>query len=242
MRLMRSVGVALLLSFWVVMSLAQDAPVPVEKEPFHTLSFRNEHVVVLRVEIPPHQTTQLHQHVRQYLTVSLADARITSTVPVAPNLPQPPLVQETRRKGEAWMAEPVVHTVRNDGDRPFRATVVEFLACQKNLKPVNRKPSRYCNPKSKVACVRERYLFCTDRLCVSEVEMGPGAITMKHSHSTDHMVIALSDLEMKDWIAGRPAAEMRDQKSGQTLFLDAGITHQVENGPQAARMIVVSWR
>ena len=217
-------------------SLAQNPPVPVEQEPFHSPIFRNEHVLAVKVEIPPHQTTELHQHNHQYLTVSLSDGTLTATVPG-----QPPAL-EKRRRGEAWMSPAMAHAVHNDGDAPFRATVVAFFAHQGEVKPVARKPSRYCNPRSKTACVSERYLFCTDRICVSEVEMGPGAITMKHSHSTDHLVIAVSDLDMKDWIEGRPAATMRSQKSGEVLYVDAGITHQLENGPKPARFITVSWK
>ena len=233
---MRAGALALLVSLSLVTSFAQNAPVPAEKEPFHAPIFRNEHVLVLGVEIPPHQTTQIHQHVHQYLAVALTDSTITATVPG-----QSP-VQEKRSRGEAWMGNPVAHTVRNDGDTPFRAVVVDLFARQGEVKLRDSKPSRYCNPRSKTACVSERYLFCTDRICVSEVEMGPGAITMKHSHSTDHMVIAVSNLDMKDWIEGRPAATMRTQKSGEVLFIDAGITHQLENGPKAVKFITVSWK
>lgn len=218
------------------MSLAQNTAVPVEQEPFHAPNFRNEHVQVLEVQIPPHQATRLHRHAHQYLTVALTDSTLTSIVAGQP------AATGQHHRGDVWMDEPVEHTVRNDGDTPFRAVVVSFFARQGTPKPVTRKPSRYCNPKSTTACVTERYLFCTDRVCVSEVEMGPGAMTMKHSHSTAHMVIAVSDLEMKDWIEGRPSAEIRTQKSGQVLYLDAGITHQIENGPKAVKFITVSWK
>lgn len=233
---MRNGVLTLLVSLSLVTSFGQQAPVPAEEEPFHSTMFRNEHVLAVGVEIPPHQTTQVHQHAHQYLAVSLTNATLTTSVPGKP------AVQQKRRRGEAWMASPVVHAVRNDGDTSFRATVVDFLARQGEVKPSTQKPSRYCNPKSTTACVSERYLFCTDRICVSDVEMGPGALTMKHSHSTDHMVIAISDLEMKDMIEGRPAAVTRSQKSGQVVFVDAGITHQLENGPKPARFITVSWK
>ncbi len=232
---MRTGALGLLLSICLA-CLAQNPPVPAEQEPFHSPIFRNEHLLAVRVEIPPHQTTQFHQHAHQYLGVSLSDATLTTTMPG-----QPP-AQEKRWRGEARMGNPVAHSVRNDGDTPYRATVVEFFARQGAVKPLERKPSHYCNPRSTTACVTERYLFCTDRVCVSEVEMGPGALTIRHSHSTDHMVIAISDLNMKDWIQGRPAAAMRTQKSGEVLYIDAGITHQLENGPQPARFITVSWK
>ncbi len=232
---MRCAAVALLATLYLGTSLAQ-APVPAEQEPFHSPIFRNERVLAIEVEIPPHQTTQVHQHVHQHLSVSLTDGTLSVTA-----TGQPP-VQEIRRRGEARMGSPVAHSVRNDGDRAYRATVVDFFARQGEAKPLQRKPSHYCNPKSTTACVTERYLFCTDRICVSEVEMGPGALTMRHSHSTDHMVIAVSDLDMKDWIEGRPSAQMRSQKSGQVLYLDASITHQLENGPQPAQFLTVSWK
>lgn len=215
---------------------AAQAPVPAEKEPFHREVFHNEHLEAVEVEIPPHQTTQLHRHDHDYVAVSLTDSTVTAMVPGK----EP--VQEKRHTGQVWMGKRTAHQVRNDGDTLYRATSVEFLAAQGEAKPVNRKASHYCNPHSKTACVNERYLFCTNRVCVSEVEMGPEAVTIRHSHSTDHLVIAVSDLEMRDWIEGRPAAVLRDQKSGQVLYLDAGITHQLANGSKPARMIVVSWK
>jgi quercetin dioxygenase-like cupin family protein len=220
----------------LVTGASAQAPVAAEQEPFHKQIFRNENVQVVGVEIPPHQTTQLHRHEHDYLAVSLTDATVTTTVPGKDT------VQEKRQRGEARMGKPVVHAVRNDGNTPYRATAAEFLVPQGEVKPVNDKPSRYCNPNSKTACVAERYLFCTARICVSDVEMGPGAVTMKHTHSTDHMLIAVSDLDMKDWIEGQAAAVMRQQKSGEVLFVAAGITHQLVNGPTTARMIVVSWK
>lgn len=233
---MRTVALVLLLSFCAVPGVAQNAPVPAEKEPFHTPIFRNEHVVVSAVEVPPHQTTQLHRHDRPYLAVMLTDSTTTTNVPGRP--PE----QRKRRSGEVWMSDPVTHAVRNDSDAPFRATVVDFLARQSPAKPIARKATRYCNPGSKTACVTEKYLLCTDHVCVSEVEMGPGALTMRHRHSTDHMVIALNDLEMKDTIEGKPSPVVRTQKTGQVVFVDAGLTHQLENGPKPAHFITVNWK
>ncbi len=220
----------------LVTAAPAQAPVPAEKEPFHREVFHNEHLEAVEVEIPPHETTQLHRHDHDYLAVSLTDSTVTSIAPGK----EP--AQEKRQSGQVWMGRRTAHQVRNDGDTPYRATSVELMARQGEVKPISRKPSHYCNPHSKTACVTERYLFCTDRVCVSEVEMGPEAVTIKHSHSTDHLVIAVSDLEMRDWIEGRPAAVMRNQKSGEVLFVDAGITHQLANGPKPAHMIVVSWK
>jgi len=220
----------------LVSAAPAQVPVAAEQEAFHKLTFRNEYVEAVAVEIPPHQSTQLHRHAHDYLAVSLRDGTVTTTAPGKDP------AQEKRQRGEAWMGKATDHVVRNDGETPYRAVAVEFKAPQGEVKPVHDKTSRYCNAKSKTACVTERYLFCTAKVCVSEVKMGPGAVTMKHSHSTDHMVIAISDLDMKDWIEGRPAAVARSQKSGEVLFVDAGITHQLANGPKPVRMIVVSWK
>lgn len=225
------------MTFGIAAAAPSQAPVPADQEPMHRLFFSNEHVHALRVEIPPQEASQLHRHDRDALVVWLVDSTFSSMEPGKP--PQ----QFTRKRGEAQMTKAgLVHSVRNDGNAGFRTTVVEFMAPQGEIKQLTSKPSRYCNPNSKTACVTERYLFCTAKVCVSEVEMGPGAVTMKHSHSTDHLVIAVSDLEMKDWIEGRPAAVERSQTGGEVLFVDAGITHQLANGPKPAHMIVVSWK
>ena len=117
---------------------------------------------------------------------------------------------------------------RNTEDSRLTAIAVEFA---KPLGPKDRhgkSDTRYCNPGSKTACVSEKYLFCTTKVCVEDVRMGAGAVTTKHSHDTDHMIIAISDYALADDIVGK-GMTMRTVKSGGVEYIPAGITHTLTN-------------
>lgn len=124
----------------------------------------------------------------------------------------------------AGSAEPT----HNAGATPLRAVAVEFAAPQGKVELKQGHPTRYCNPGSKTACVDEKYLFCTAKVCVEDVTMGAGAVTTRHSHDTDHMILAVSDYSMSDDIVGKGMA-MRDVKSGGVEYTPAGLTHVLTN-------------
>lgn len=227
---------ALCLAALAVAAAAQDA-VPVEQEPFHQTVLDNEHVRVFLVEVPAGKSTLLHRHTRDYMAVILGDARITNLMsgdrPAALAL----------KKGEVSpLKGGFVHAVHNDGATPFRNVAVEF----KHPQGASTKPQqpgwKYCNKGSKTACVEETYLFCSEHVCVSDVTMGVGAVTLKHRHSTDHMLIAVSAFRLSDAVEGQGTVR-REEKSGDVVYLAKGINHQITNsGKRPARFIVVVWR
>jgi hypothetical protein len=125
---------------------------------------------------------------------------------------------------------------------PLRAVTVEFTTAQGKVEPKQGHPTRYCNPGSKTACVEEKYLFCTAKVCVEDVTMGAGAVTTKHSHDTDHMIIAVSDYSLADDVVGKGVV-MRDVKSGGVEYTPAGITHTLTNkSGKDIRFVVVVFR
>lgn len=123
-----------------------------------------------------------------------------------------------------------------------RAVQVEFAEPQGHIQPEKPRSSRYCNPGSKTACVAEKYLFCTAKACVEDVTMGPGAITTKHSHETDHMIVAITDYSLSDDVVGK-GVTMRNVKSGGVEYSPAGITHTLTNKSAGEiRFVVVVFR
>lgn len=123
-----------------------------------------------------------------------------------------------------------------------RAVTVEFSSSQGAEEKKHPAPSRYCNPGSKTACVSEKYLLCTPKMCVEEATMGAGAVTTRHSHDTDHMIIAISDYSLSDDVAGKGVV-MRNVKSGGVEYIPAGITHTLTNKSGGdIRFVVVAFR
>jgi len=53
-------------------------------------------------------------------------------------------------------------------------------------------------------------------------------ITTKHGHTTDHMLVAMSDYELTDRVKGKGIV-VRTRKSGEVDYIPAGITHRITN-------------
>ena len=233
---MRRVIPFLLLAALALAAQTPESPVPITSEPSHHLYLENDQVRVFQVEAPPHAATLVHQHDHDYIFVSLGASDLRNeVVGKAP-------VELKLDDGEVhWSKGGFAHRIINLSDQPFRNVTIELLRAQGAATPSTQPASRYCNPGSQTACVSERYLFCTERVCVSDVTMGPGAATMRHTHSTDHMVVAVTDMQMTDEIEGKPAVE-RTIKAGSAAYIEAGITHRLINGAQAARFITLQFK
>lgn len=151
------------------------------------------------------------------------------------------------------------HAEENRGKTETRAVTIDFLEpagkqqdpqhgankyCGEEPSAVSHQPSEKANatPKAPKACVDEKYLFCTDKFCVEDVTMDPGAVSTKHSHSTDHMLVAVTDYQLTDVIVGKPK-KVRAKKAGEVEYIPAGITHQLTNtGGAKARFVVIAFK
>ena len=128
------------------------------------------------------------------------------------------------------------------GGAPMQTVHVDFAEPQGKVTRNPQPPTRYCNPSSKTACVSEKYALCTVKMCAEEVTMGPDAVTTKHSHDTDHMLIAISDYSLADDTVGKGVI-MRNVKTGGVEYIPAGITHQLTNKTgKDIRFVVVVFR
>ena len=227
---------ALLLLVAGLWAQTAEKPVAITAEPSHHLYLENEQVRVFQVEAAPHAATLVHQHDNDYIFVSLGASYIRNEV-----VGRSPVELKLEDGEVHWSKGGFAHKITNLSDQPFRNVTIELLRAQGAATPATQPASRYCNPGSQTACVSERYLFCTERVCVSDVTMGPGAATMRHTHSTDHMVVAVTDVVMTDEIEDKPAVERRI-KAGDAVYVPAGITHRLINGPQATRFITLQFR
>lgn len=215
---------------------AQEKPVSLADDPTHKLELSNRTVQVYRVEVPAGGHTLLHRHEHDSLRITLADSDSLDAI-----VGQPPVAAQRKLGETRWARSGLTHQVTNRAQTPLRGVTVELLQPGGPAQPATEPVSRYCNPGSQTACVSERYLFCTDRVCVSDVTMGAGAVTTRHTHSTDHMVIALTDFDVTDEAAGKPP-ERRVLKAGEVNYFSAGLTHQLTNSQHATRFITVVFR
>lgn len=235
--------------------------IPAAQIPGRHEVLRNKKVIVSTVELEPGTSMPMHRHERDYLAVVLTAGQMRETV-ADQNAAQSGGKKVGRMfsalhvpgaSGDKFQAGEVVynqagytHAEENKGKTAMRAVSVEFLEAAGKRSDQN-KSNKYCNPDNKKLCVEEKYLFCTDKFCVEDVTMDPGAMSTRHSHSSDHLLVAVTDYRLLDDIsAGNPGIKgkkTRVKKAGEAEYIASGITHQLTNtGPQAARFIVVAFK
>jgi uncharacterized RmlC-like cupin family protein len=93
---------------------------PVKIDPKqYKVEFENDQVRVLRVKIGPHDSTPMHEHALNRVTVYLTDQTFQVTT-------KDGKVESVQHKaGEAAWGTPLTHTEKNMSDKPFEAIVVE---------------------------------------------------------------------------------------------------------------------
>jgi quercetin dioxygenase-like cupin family protein len=218
---------------------------------------RNKKVIVSSAELQPGQMLPMHTHEHDYLVVRLDDGQVRETVQDQGAMKSgskkmgrmfgamhvPGATGDRVQAGEVqFHAAGYTHTEENKGKMAVRSVLVDFVEPVGKEKDPERKSNRYCNPDNKRMCVEEKYLSCTDKFCVEEVTMDPGAMSSKHSHTTDHMLIALSDYKLTDAAVGK-GTKVRTKKAGEVEYIRSGITHQLTNsGTAPARFVVIAFK
>jgi quercetin dioxygenase-like cupin family protein len=211
------------------------APIPDNEVPQRKVILENNKVLVSLLSIPAGDATPMHKHDHDMVTVFVDGGKTQSTFlgkqPTADKME----VGEVRFRNAGF-----THSTKNKGAGALRAVIVEFEEAQGAMKKVGTK-SRTCSPDKNV-CVEEKQLFCTDKVCVENVSMAPGSSSIRHSHATDHLIVAITDFELTDDVEGKGTV-VRTHKIGEVEFLPAGITHKLtNNGKEAAKFAVIVWK
>jgi mannose-6-phosphate isomerase-like protein (cupin superfamily) len=197
--------------------------------------FRNHRVTVSTLELAPRESTK-SPRARDFLVVFINDGRIQNKL-----LSRKLLTDQVDAGEVRYQKANSPFTITNEGDTPLHLVFVDFTEPQGKLEKLGTR-SHTCDPGSATACWDEHNLFCTKRVCVEDVVIAANTITHKHSHATDHMMVAVSDYELKDEVEGKGTV-IRTRKSGEMEYIPAGITHQITNSGKApAHFTVVLWR
>lgn len=226
----------LLLVFLLVPLLAAQSTTEVEitSEPSHHLAIDNQYVRVYQVEVAPHAATLMHRHGHDYVFVTLGDAHISNEV-------------EGKASAEAKLADGdtrftpgnFAHIARNLSDQPFRNVTIELLQDEKGRSA----PSHWAEESGETTFPggRRKILFVKDGVRVSEVALDPGATVPSHHHDGPHLMVAVSDLDLRSDVEGAGSMPGR-LKAGDVKWLPGGYTHTVTNtGKQVARLVTLEF-
>lgn len=209
--------------------------VEITAEPSHHLVLENEYVRVFKVEVAPHTSTLMHRHRHDYIFVTLGDAHVSNEVEG-----KPPVDLKLPDGDTRFTPGNFAHMAKDLSDEPFRNVTIELLQDEK----LRQMPSHWGSEESGERTfpgVRIRTLFVKDGVRGSEVNLEAGAVVPSHHHDGPHLVIALTDLDLRSDIEGKGAMPVHF-KSGDVKWVPGGYTHTVTNeGKAPARFITVEF-
>ena len=217
-------------------SARAEAPVvEITAEPAHHLALENEQVRVFQVEVAPQASTLMHRHSHDYLFVTLGDAHVSNEVQGKAPAELKLADGETR-----FSAGDFAHVARNLADRPFRNVTVELMQDEK----LRQAPSPWpeAEGEREFPGGRSKVLFVRDGARVSQVELQPGGALPSHHHDGPHLMVAVSDLEVRSDVEGQGPMPGKF-KSGDVKWLPGGYTHTLTNtGKSPARLVTVEFK
>ena len=224
---------------------AQAAPeTEITAEPPHHLVLANDQVRVFNVDVPPQSETLMHWHRHDYFYVVLGAAEIVNSIPGKDSVTLKLADGEVR-----FVFAPLAHIFRNLSPQPFRNVTIELLHDDKlrhspaHPEPAHREPAQEEERGLEILNGgTKEILFVKDGVRVSEFELQPGAVVPLHHHGGPHLVVALSDYELRSDVQGKPAKTIH-AKRGEPTWAPGGYSHTLTNsGPTPAKFITLEFR
>jgi len=191
---------------------AQSIPgaVLAQREPHHHLVYEDSVIRVLRVRVPAHDTTLLHEHDPDYFWISLGPSTLINVKPGNPDATVTSADLEFH-----YSFGKFAHIARNPGSAPFDNITVELLEPQTGVrdlceeavadKPLDCRQSS-TGQKAHFSGGREHPAFATDQITVRLHEIDPGGTLRPTAGTKAAWVIALdsTDTKQKLVVGGGP--------------------------------------
>lgn len=204
--------------------------VEITAEPSHHLVLENHYVRVFQVEVAAHSATLKHRHRHDYVFVALGPAEISNEVEGKP------AVTLKLQDGEVrFTPGNFAHVARNLSNSSFRTVAIEFLQDEKTGAVASQ--SEETRGVHVLRGGTEEVLFVKDGVRVSEVELQIAGVEPKHHHAKAELVVAVTDLELRNDVVGKPASNF-EMKAGDVRWIEGGFTHTVTNVGQGPAKFV----
>lgn len=200
--------------------IAQQASVPVNKDPFHKVVLRNDYVEVMRVTIPPGQSTMFHTHSHDGVVVRLTESQVKADVPGEPST-GPQTVHPGETEARAYAKAAYTHRVNNVGNSPFEVIDVEVLS-----RPAGPESPPVRKPDAEHESAR-----------VYRWELAPGVSSVQHTHERPYLIISATPMNLRMTAPdGRSMAH--PLKAGDFHWVDGKVTHTLVNDGKENGVIV----
>jgi quercetin dioxygenase-like cupin family protein len=226
----RGIFLAALLS--AILSYAQSpSAVEITAEPGHHLALQNEYLRAFQVEVAPHAATLMHHHAHDYIFVTLGASQGENDAEG-----KSPVSLKLQDGDTRFVPGNFSHIAKNLADTPFRNVTVEIMKDQQARKAP---PAKWDEERGVDVFDggTKDILFVNDGVRVSEFQLQPGAMIPSHSHKGPHLLIAVSDLQLRSDMQGRGPMPGY-LKSGDVKWLPGGYTHTLTNAGKAPAKFV----
>jgi quercetin dioxygenase-like cupin family protein len=215
---------------------AEAPAVEVTAEPSHHLALENEYVRVFQVEVAPHAATLLHRHGHDYAFVTLGDAHFSNEVQG-----KAPAEVKLADGDTRFTPGNFAHIARNLADQPFRNVTIELLQDEKLRQAPSPWPPE-AEGNREFPGGRIKVLFIHDGARVSAVDLQPGVTVPSHRHDGPHLVVAVSDLDLRSDVEGRGPMPL-SLKAGDVKWVPGGYSHTLTNlSKSPARIVTVEFK
>jgi quercetin dioxygenase-like cupin family protein len=219
----------------IALTAQNTSEVEITAEPHHHLLLENQQVRVWLAEVAPHDATLLHRHNHDYVFVSLGETNVQNEVEG-----KPPVTLKMQDGETRFSQGGFAHIARDLASTPFRAIAVEFLQDE----AAHKTPPPAWDEERGLHVLTggtQDIMFVQDGVRVSEIELQPGAMLPSHHHSGPHLVVAVTDLEVRSDVEGQGPMPGHF-KSGDVKWLPGGYTHTLTNvGKQEAKFVTLEF-
>jgi quercetin dioxygenase-like cupin family protein len=208
--------------------------VEITAEPAHHLVLDNEYVRAFDVEVAPHAATLMHRHRHDYFAIMRGDAHISNEVEG-----KPPVEVNFHDGDTRFTSGNFAHIARNLSDQPFRNVTIELMQDEK----LRQTASHWSEESGEMTFTggRRKILFVKDGVRVTELNLNPGATVPSHHHDGPHLVVAISDLDLRSDVEGQAPMPSKF-KAGEVKWVPGGYTHTVTNvGKTPARLVALEF-
>jgi quercetin dioxygenase-like cupin family protein len=229
-------AVFVLLLSAIIVSAQTASQVEITSEPNHDPALENQYVRVFKVKVAPHEATLMHWHRHDYVFVTLGASLIENDVAGKPAVTLKLQDGETR-----FLPGGFAHIARNLSDQPFRNLTIELMQDDKTRLPT---PPKWDEERGLhvLSGGTLDILFAKDGARVSEMQLQPGGVVPSHHHAGPHLVVAVTDLELRSDVEGKGPSVKR-LKAGDIAWVEGGFTHTLTNvGNQDAKLITLEFQ
>ena len=208
-----------------------------KREPHHHLVYEDSTIRVLRVRVPPHDTTLLHEHDPDYFWVALGPSTLVNVKPGSPDA-----TVTSADLAFHYSFGHFAHIARNPGNAPFDNITVELLLPQTNVRnlceaAVANKPldcKRSSSTSASFVGASDHPALTSDQLRVSLATIAPGGTMRPYNGTREMWVIALDTAD----VGRRLTLDGVPKWTGGTFRAVSGQQWVLRNGAKGAVRII----